>query len=235
MRTLLVLSGAALCGACSACCKSGIRSVDLSLRPAGADYPSYVWLGDTLTVAAVAGTDPHEFCYHALYSAVDQPTRFAYQSTDTLVASIDDHGLLRARSLGSTFLSARSAGAQSSALPVIVAPSVGALRLTSAPPTLNVGDTVAVSVDALDTLGNRIQGGQINFNLARPLDSVVAFVSPPRSQPPYATVSTPLTLRLRALRPGDATLVVEAPHEVPWSQLRPTASIVVHVGTKAGF
>jgi hypothetical protein len=235
MRPYRKLSGVVLCIACSACCEQGIRTVELYVTSDGA-YASYLWPADTVTLVAAAGTDGREFCYHKVYTAVDLPDRFTYQLTDTLVANVTGHGVLHARSSGFTYISARSHGIQSAQMIVVVAPPVATLRLSGVPPTLTVGDTINVGVEALDSLGQTVQGAQINFDLIRLRrlrDSVAAFVSAPLSVLPYESVSAPLTLRLRAMRAGDDTLVVEVPHDIA-RRSRPVASVAVHVVSKVG-
>jgi hypothetical protein len=231
-RRLVVAAGAGL--AVVGCCDGGVHSVELSLHPEAAVIPSYMWLGDSVTVSAVAGTEPQQPCYRPLYTAADQPTRFSYHSADTAVATISSRGLLVAQSLGLTTLTAASAGVESEPLSVVVAPAVARLQLTVPSSGVPVGDTLAVHIDALDGTGRVIQGAQVHYLLARPLDSIATLVLPPRSTLPLTTVSTPLTLRLLGRRPGSAVLRVSVPHETGGLQPTVADSVVVQITSGPG-
>ena len=222
------------CLLCVGCCDGGVHSVSVSLRPEAIVYPSYIWVGDSLTVSAVAGTESHMPCYRPLYSAADEPGRFAYQSTDTAVAAVISGGRLIARATGLTFLTATSAGVASDPLPVIVAPGVASL-LVGAPAPVQIGDTIVVRVDALDAFGKPVSGAQVAYFVSRPPDSIAVPIAVPRAPPPYTTVATPISLRFRAARPGTATLLINVPHEIPGIQQPVTASVALVVIPNAGL
>jgi hypothetical protein len=225
----LMLSRFVAVVAMAGCCDDGVHTVNISLRPDIITLPSYVWVGDTVTVSAVAGTASEMFCYRVLYTAVNQPTRFTYSSTDTSVTTLSERGLLRARTIGLSSLRAHSAGVTSYELPVVVAPAVKAFRLTAVPNAAQVGDTISITIDALDDLGKQVVGAQIQTWINRSTDSLATFVSLPRPERPLTTIPTPLTVRLRTLRSGRVTLIVTAPRELPAPRRDLTDSVVVQI------
>jgi hypothetical protein len=79
-----------------------------------------------------------------------------------------------------------------------------------------------------------LSAAQINYYLFRSVDSIAAFIAPPRTTRPYTTVSTPLTLRLEILRPGTATLIVSAPREL-YKERVLSDSVIVHVLPPSGM
>lgn len=194
----------------AACCDEGVHSVDLYISHGA--QTTYLWPGDTTTAYVIAGTDSKFPCYHELYNSKDRPDAFSYQLSDSSVVTISKTGLMTARKLGVSTVAATSVGVHGIFLPVvIVVPPVASIRLTMAPASMRVGDTVSINVDALDDGGRAVPNAQLAFYLARTLDSVAVFVSAPSSTRPYASVPAPRAVRVRALRTGSFTFVAQAP------------------------
>jgi hypothetical protein len=208
VTTLLLASASFL--SLEGCCESGLRSVGLILLPerAGVNI-AYVWTGDSLTLSAVAGTDPHEFCYHELFTSATFPGRFSYQSTSPSVAAVSPLGELVAQSVGTTTVTVMTTGLTSYPLNVVVSPPIASIRFSAVPPTIKVGDTLNVRIDALDDAGQVVMGGLVDYGLLRSQDSIATTVLAPRPVPPSVELATPLTIRLRGVRAGIATLQVQ--------------------------
>jgi hypothetical protein len=182
----------------------------MALRPDIIVTSAYLWLGDTVTVSAWAGTESRWPCYRRLYTNADQPKRFKYRSTDTSVATIDPGGFLVARRLGVTTLTATTAGVVSfPKLDLIIAPAVASLALTPTATTLTVGDTMLVRVEAFDGAGKTVTGARVTYGVGP--DSIVRVVERPQPQAPGYAISTPFELRVHALRPGSAGVSAAVP------------------------
>ena len=206
-----VLFTATACLSLGSCCEPGLRSVEVYLSPDAGVLTAYVWRGDTLALAATAGTDAREFCYHPLFTSLTDPGRFTYQSSNPIVASVSVVGELVARADGATTITAMSSGVTSQPLAVIVSPPVASIRFTVGPATVEIGDTANVRIDALDSAGQIVVGAQVSYALLHPRDSVAITVLPPRPVPPSFDLATPVNLRILGLRAGVATLQVGVP------------------------
>jgi hypothetical protein len=207
------LLASTVCLSLGSCCEPGIRSVELGIGPFIAGVSAaYVWLGDSLSFEAIAGTDPREFCYHQLFTSAQLPNRFTYQSSNPSVATVSSLGVLVTHSLGVTNVAVMTSGVTSQVLPVIVGPQVAAIRFSPEPATIQVGDTLSVRIDALDNAGQVAAGAQLHVGLTdAPKDSIAMEVSVPRPVPPSFELATPVTVRFLGLRPGVATLEVDVP------------------------
>lgn len=64
-------------------------------------------------------------------------------------------------------------------------------------------------IDALDDAGQVVMGGLVDYGLLRSQDSIATTVLAPRPVPPSVELATPLTIRLRGVRAGIATLQVQ--------------------------
>jgi hypothetical protein len=211
-RTVLV---GAVAAAATGCCGDDVRTVDVAFGPEGVVWPSYAWLGDTITLYASADRATNLVCPPELYNSISAPERFRYSSTDTTVATVTSRGLLAARALGVTRVVAISAGI-SSDLPVIVSPPFASLHITVTPATGRVGDTITVRADALDSNGAAVPGGQVGgFALLRPSDTLATWLPNGRPSPPvpYRTFPAPIVDRLVLQHPGVVKILVAAPHD----------------------
>ena len=190
--------------------------------------PSYLWIGDTVTLYAEAGTKPEEVCYRKLYDSYTAPLSFSYQSSDSGVASISKDASLRALSSGVTQLRAATAGITTPPLTVIVGAAIGALRMTVSPAAPHVGDTITVRTDALSALGDTLTDAQVEpFNVSDSLVSEIPAVAPVF---PYTTLSTPMVSRFVARRAGSVTIVVSAPHATGHPLRYVADTVIIRIG-----
>ena len=82
--------------------------------------------------------------------------RFEWSSSDTAIATVDHEGWVRARAGGSVEITA-AAGATAGAVAVVTAVQVPrAIVLSEPPDSLAVGDSIQMTAEALDGLGNPI-------------------------------------------------------------------------------
>jgi hypothetical protein len=118
-------------GATGACCGDSVDAVEFSLTfPGSADRDSLT-VGDTATVwaGAIAGTDwPSCVLYvsreTSRYTWPVEPDRFAFQSSDTSVATFGPAGFLTARREGETLLTVTTQSvSRTLLLKVLTAPS----------------------------------------------------------------------------------------------------------------
>ena len=109
--TRSILAIVALCVAATGCCDEDVNDVYLEFTPGIITTGERLQVGDTLTVKAYADSDAKGlFCdAKRLYSSVDHPDRFTYQSTNLSVVTIDAKGFLTVRSRGIAVLTATTA------------------------------------------------------------------------------------------------------------------------------
>ena len=109
--TRSIIASVALCVAATGCCDDDVSNVYLEFTPGVVTTGERLQVGDTLTVTAHADSDAQGlFCdAKRLYSSVDHPNRFTYQSTDPSVVTIDAQGFLTVRSRGIAVLTATTA------------------------------------------------------------------------------------------------------------------------------
>ena len=97
---------------------------------------------------------------------------FAWSSADTLVATVDSAGLVRAGGDGTATITATSGSASGSAT-VSVEQSVQAVSVTPDAAALVVGDTVRLSAEALDGNGYPVSGADFSWSSSDPAVATV--------------------------------------------------------------
>ena len=120
-------------------------------------------VGDTVRLSATA--------FDALGSEVAGAS-FTWSSADTLVAEVDESGLVRGLGPGRATVTASSGTASGTAL-VSVDQSVERVSVTPDSAALLVGDTVRLSAAAFDALGNEVAGASFTWSSG---DTLVAGV-----------------------------------------------------------
>ena len=121
--------------------------------------------GDTLRLAAAA-TDAND---HAVADA-----EFTWVSSDTLVAVVDDAGLVTGIGAGEAEVTASAAGSGASAGAVVtVMQFVDAVDVSPSAATVTVGDTLRLVAEAFDANAHRIEGAEFDWSSS---DSSVATV-----------------------------------------------------------
>ena len=121
--------------------------------------------GDTLRLAAMA-SDANG---HAMAGEV-----FAWSSTDTLVARVDDAGLVAGVGAGEAQVTATSSGVTGSAALVVEVPAPTTVTLT--PDTVELaalGDTVRLVAEVRDQIGRAVEGEAVSWSSG---DTLVATV-----------------------------------------------------------
>jgi hypothetical protein len=132
----------------------------------GQTYPagSPIEVGDTATLHASARYCDLVTCPHAISEL--EPHRFRWESANPAVADISERCFLRARSVGAalirvTFLG--SNGGRSAQFTTPVVSSVAVLSPRFDRDTARVGDTVSVTIGALDEVGNAVPATAIRY------------------------------------------------------------------------
>ncbi len=192
------------------CCSDEVETVDVAPY-SGFTYP---WVGDAVTLQAVAIRYASLACSGPLYTSHTHPFRFRYESSDTSVASLTLIGhtaLLTARAPGQTRIVAVTAGVRSAEWLVIVSPAIDSLRVTFTPATGRVGDTITVRLDAVDRQGTAITNALVwPLALIPPSDTLATWLTPhsPDGPPTY----TPVVDRLVVRQAGVIKILASAPH-----------------------
>ncbi|NUO64671.1 MAG: hypothetical protein HOQ11_01560 [Gemmatimonadaceae bacterium] len=125
------------------------------------------------------------------------------------MATLSATGVLQTRGVGSTILTASFEGMSSQPLRLTVAPP--AVELRASPDTIDtaVGDTIALTITALDAAGESVRG--VVFRVS-PDTSYWAVTSEPREG--SWRLETPLVLRMRANRAGRVRLTAYSENDV---------------------
>lgn len=208
LRTVVALP---LAFTLAGCCPDDVRLV--SVEPS-----FYNWVGDTIPVMATAFAEPRLLCLGVVYTSETDPMQFWYTSSDTAVASLGVRGgqvILTARAPGWTWLVAVSENVASDSMPVVVSPAIASLRVTFTPATGQVGDTITVQLDALDSLGAAITNALVwPLALIPQSDTLATWLTP---HSPYGPAwYTPVVDRFVAQHAGVVRVVAAAPHSVGW-------------------
>ena len=104
-------------------------------------------VGDSIQMTAEA--------FDALGNAIADLT-FEWSSSDTTIATVDQEGWVRARSAGSAEISVAAGPAASAMAPVIVEQLPHTVVLSTPRDSLAVGDSIQMTAEAFDALGNAI-------------------------------------------------------------------------------
>lgn len=127
-----------------------------------------------------------------------------WTSADTLVATVDGSGLVTAAAEGATSIVA-AVDSVTGPASVQVERRVAAVRVSPANATLNAGDTLRLSADALDANGSPIPGKQVRWTSA---DTLVATVDGSGLVAAVAEGGTSIMAEVDSVR-GVATVQVE--------------------------
>jgi hypothetical protein len=201
---------------------SPVDDVGISLGQRGVTEMGFLMFGDRDTVRAMAwisGWPPI-----VKFDSDTARERFQYSSSAPSVAQVDTRGVVTAASAGVTTLHASSEGVVSNPLILTVWPR--ATRLLAKPEEISaaVGDTLAVTVTAVDESGYEVPG--VPFTI-RPDTTWWAIVSPPREG--NWNLRTPLVLHPTAKMAGRVRLLPVAMHERATGALRANpVSISIH-------
>ena len=93
---------------------------------------------------------------------VDLPGH-VFESSDEAVATVDENGVVRARSVGTATITLRVNDIRAS-MTIVVLPVVQGVTLTSPVTQTLVGDTIALTAATLDTAGKPVAGQPITFS-----------------------------------------------------------------------
>jgi hypothetical protein len=195
--------------------RNAVAGVGITLGFPGSVSDAFLTRGDRDTVRALAFTGG--WPSYAKYDSEREPRRFAYRSGNPAVATVDADGVVTAVGVGTAFLSATCEGVESGLLALTIAPPARELRATPAALEVAVGDTLTVTVTAVDERGAGVAG--VVFNVA-PDTSYWAVVAPPIEG--SWRLETPRTLRLLAKTEGRVRLRAYSQNERPDRRLEAT-------------
>jgi len=191
----------------------------------GITETGYLMVGDLDTVRAQASINAWAPLVPPIvkFDSDTAPQRFQYSSSSPSVAWVDRRGVVTASNPGITTLRASCEGVTSNQLVLTVSPK--AARLVARPERISakVGDTLTITVTALDANGSSVVG--VPFTVR--VDATWwAVVSPPRES---WTLTTPVVLHSIARMAGRVRLLTVSMHERATDalQARPV-SVVVH-------
>jgi hypothetical protein len=201
---------------------SPVDDVGISLGMRGVTEIGFLMLGDRDTVRAMAwisGWPPI-----VKFDSDTAPERFQYSSSAPSVAQVDTRGVVTAANAGVTTLHASSEGVVSNPLILTVWPRAARLLVKPEAISAAVGDTLTVTVSAVDERGTEVPG--VPFTI-RPDTTWWAIVSPPREG--NWNLRTPLVLHPTAKMAGRVRLLPVAMHERATGALRANpVSIYIH-------
>ena len=197
-----------------------VGTVGISLGFSGSTFDGFLTVGDRDTILAQAYLRRPPFS--AKFDSAREPSRFTYRSSDPQVATVGEDGVVVTGRPGTTILSATSEGIESHPLTLTVAPRARELRAMPEEIHATVGDTLALSITALDDSGAEVAG--VVFHLS-PDTTVWAVVSPPEGD---WRMKTPRILHMRATRVGTVRLTAYSRNERATARLR-TRPVLVTV------
>ena len=189
-----------------------------------------VALGDTVRLTAEA-SDANG---HAVAG-----TEFEWASSDTLVAVVDDAGLVTAAGKGTATITA-SSGSASGTAAVTVMQAVSAVAVSPAADTLvALGDTVRLTAEASDANGHAVAGTEFEWASSDTLVAVVddaglvTGVGPGEVEVTATAAEATGRAALTVLAPAPTTVVV-TPDTVALTALGQTAQLAAEVGDQIG-
>lgn len=195
----------------------------LGCRPGvGVSGPGHYYLavGDTGTFRASAYTGLF-FPGDAAYTSVTAPGRFRWRSSDPTVAEVSAAGLVTARAPGRARIEAETGGVRHGQ-ELTVEPPAAALALHVSRDSVRVGDTVRLTVTALDSAGRSIRGVYVYTYLATFRARGV-----PTGERRNGPAVTPFGLTLRADSAGEAVIGAFRPYLHQRRDLRAQARFAV--------
>jgi Bacterial Ig-like domain (group 2) len=182
-----------------------VQAVMIELGPSGAQV-GFLSIGDIDTVHARAGVAG--WPAKIKYDSDTEPQQFEYSSSNPQVARVDSRGVITAVSRGVTTLHASIEGVQSFPLSLTVSPVAAQLLAEPGAISAAAGDTLTITVTAVDGDGHAVIGVPFNIFPDTPFWAVVS--------PPFegnSNFRTPMTLHLTAKTEGTVRLLTVSFHE----------------------
>jgi hypothetical protein len=199
-----------------------VTGIGVTLGPPGGVAGGVLTVGDRDTLRAQAYT--RGWPSIVKYDSESEPTRFTYSSSDPGVATVTAEGVVFTTGTGTTQIRASVDGVVSQPMQLDVVPVASALRAAPSAIDAAVGDTMVVTVTAVDDAGADVAG--ILFTVA-PDTSYWAVIDPPVEY--QGRLATPSVLHVRAKQPGTVHLLAYALNERPAARLEaPPVAITVH-------
>lgn len=194
--------------------------VGITLELPGWVSHAHLAVGDRDTVRAVAQTG--SWPPRVKYDSANEPRRFRYLSSNPLIASVDENGIVRAIAVGATDLVASVDGVNSLPMRLAVSPPASSLQAEPALVTALVGDSFAISIKALNSIGESVSG--VIFNVG--VDTTHWAVT---SQPREGDwqLHTPIVLHFQAKMAGRLRITATVSHERAASRHRATIPVEV--------
>ena len=140
--------------------------VDAAFGFSGSESDAYLALGDVDTLLAQASAGI--FLPELLCDSRKAPSCFSFSSSNPAVATIDTAGIVKTRGTGTTLLRVSYKGIDTTSIRLTVTPAAVALRAAPESVDVAVGDSIAVSITALDTSGVSVAGSSSTSNQTRP-------------------------------------------------------------------
>lgn len=134
-----------------------------------------------------------------LYSSEEKPESFKWVSSAPNVATVLN-GKVRALQLGDVTISSTTQGVKGEEAFTVEQP-VSDLLIALSDPAPHVGDTIDVSVQAIDAAGQPLVGPKVRSYAANTLRMVSL-------EPAYTPAPAPYSFRAAAVFPGEASVVV---------------------------
>ena len=199
-----------------------VGSVGITVGPPGHTSDAVLTVGELDTIRAQAYSDG--WPSRVMHDSENGPRRFQYSSSDPAVASIDMDGILSLETVGTTILTASTAGKTSLPLTLHVVPAASELRVTPTALDAAIGDTMAITVTAHDAAGAQVDG--VLFYISTDATHWV-ITSPPIPDAGYPR--TPSVVRFRANAPGTARVTVYTWNDRPTARLS-AGPVTIQVG-----
>lgn len=197
-----------------------VTGVGITLGFPGYVSDAFLTVGDKDTVRAQAYTGG--WPSFTKYDSSNDPRRFAYFSSNPAVASITPDGVVETDSPGTTSLFASVDGITSPPLLLTVSPHATSLLAEPESVTVAAGDKFTISVKALGTSGESVNG--VVFNVG--LDTTYWAITSPPDEGSWK-LQTPTVLHLIGKLPGRVRILIVTQNERP--QARFTASVPISV------
>jgi hypothetical protein len=199
---LRALSGALLAAQLGACCDETVTLAELR-GPNNSAYSS-VWVGDTVSVSAVAVCAKGFLCYRELYDSRSYPSRFAYEVENPAIATMNAQGVIVGRQVGITMVRVTVEGITTPS-PVRVDAPVVRFERTMEPAAPRAGDTITFRIRPIGPDGAEAAGANVYSVITPANDRDFASV-----QLLPAREATVRTVVIKS--PGDYRLVTSTSH-----------------------
>ncbi len=163
--------------------------------------------GDSVQLIAIAESEGYGELGPAPRNIADSritPAAFQWTSSDSAVATVGPSGLLVARAIGLASVSVGIGGVRSEPMALTVIPPVATFRLTGSVSPVTVGDTLRLSVAAVDAAGHEVPGVLFQLAPGEPAWTTFAPVGNIRWE------TSPASVSLRAAVPGSVVLSAQS-------------------------